>query len=102
MTPSQTLQKAIFKPLKKRIQRWLDIKEAPAQPKTDKDDLQKVIKKLESELSFWKNTFRKYSRVPCAHCKKEMHVYPYGGAYYERNGQKVHAACYDDYLETQK
>lgn len=80
--------------LKQSMRDWLGIKE----PLTEKE-LRDTIEKLEKELNFWKQTFRKYSRVPCAHCKKQMHVYPFGGGYYTRDGKKVHAGCYDAFLE---
>lgn len=72
-----------------------------------KEDLQNIVKKHQQEneklikdLEFWHRTFRAFSVIPCAHCKKQMRVYPYGGAYYSiEDNKKVHATCYDEYLE---
>lgn len=92
-----------MKKLRKILRNWLGV--AVHKPETTKE-LEKfreeqgaVITKLERELDYWKRTFRSYSRIPCAHCGKQMHVYPYGGAYYTHSGVKVHAECYDDYLK---
>lgn len=78
------------------------ITSAQKQLKEDKDNQDEVITSLKRELDHWQRTFRKYSRIPCANCQKQMHVYPFGGAYYTHNGQKVHAHCYDEYLENNK
>ena len=87
--------------LKLRIRDWLEIKDPPKKLEYDKE-LKDEVEKLKSELDFWKRTFRKYSRIPCGHCGKEMHVYPFGGAYYTHEGVKVHAGCYEDFLTQKK
>lgn len=82
--------------LKKRLKKWLDIKEP-----TFNEKLGKQVEQLKKDMEFWHRTFRAFSVVPCAYCKKQMRIYPYGGAYYTiKDNQKVHAECYDTYLET--
>lgn len=88
-----------FPKLRAKLRNWLGVETIPKDNDRLSKELHTTIDKLESELTFWKNTFRKYSRVPCAYCTKQMHVYPFGGAYYTHHGKKVHAACYDAYLE---
>jgi hypothetical protein len=64
-----------------------------------KKELEKLIDKAKRDLEYWHKTFRSFSVVPCAYCKKQMRVYPYGGAYYHiKDNRKVHAECYDAYL----
>lgn len=62
--------------------------------------IERIQQDMKKELEYWHKTFRAFSVIPCAYCKKQMRVYPYGGAYYTiKDNQKVHAACYDEYLE---
>lgn len=87
--------------IKHRIQKWLDVKE-PIEPKLNKE-LKKQVDQLKKDLEFWHKTFRSFSVIPCGYCKKQMRVYPYGGAYYTtHDGKKVHAGCYDEYLSKDK
>ena len=83
------------------VRAWLQI-ETPSEQEASHKKEAEDRKKLLNDLEFWHKTFRAFSVIPCAHCKVQMRVYPYGGAYYtDGNGKKIHAECYDDYLENQ-
>jgi len=87
--------------LKQFLKKWLDI-QPPIEPKLNKD-LEKKVEQLKKDLEYWHRTFKAFSVVPCAHCKKQMRIYPYGGAYYTtKDNQKVHAACYDKHRAHQR
>ena len=87
--------------MKEFLRKWLDNKE-PVAPTLNKD-LEKQIEQLKADLTFWHKTFRAWSVVPCAYCKKQMRIYPYGGAYYHiKDNQKVHTGCYEEYLKKGK
>lgn len=87
--------------LKQGLRKWLEVKD-PIQPTLD-EDLLKQVEQLKKDLEFWHRTFRSFSVIPCAYCKKQMRVYPYGGAYYHiKDNQKVHAECYDEYLSVKQ
>ncbi len=83
--------------LRDRLRNWLGIEE-PIEPKLNKE-LEKKVAQLNKDLDFWHKTFRSFSVLPCGHCGEQMRVYPYGGAYYTRDGKKIHAHCYDNYLK---
>lgn len=69
----------------------------------ERKEIEALVDKTKRDLEFWHKTFRMFSVVPCAYCTKQMRIYPYGGAYYLiGDNRKVHAECYDKYLEAQK
>jgi hypothetical protein len=71
--------------------------------KTQEDQLSKKYDQLIKDLEFWHKTFRSFSVIPCAYCKVQMRIYPYGGAYYHiEDNKKVHAECYDKWLADRK
>lgn len=87
--------------IKTKLKNWLDIKEPEDLKEIQKlkKDIAAEISKAMRDLDYWHRTFRSFSVIPCAYCKKQMRVYPYGGAYYHiKDNQKVHAECYDKFL----
>lgn len=88
----------ILRRLKNRLKTWLEIPELKEIKKWEKK-----AEGLHRDLKYWHGIFRSFSVIPCAYCKKQMRVYPYGGAYYHiEDNKKVHAACYDKYLKAKK
>lgn len=83
--------------IKSKLRNWLAVNDEIEEFKKFQDE---VVTKLRGDLEFWHQTFRAFSVIPCAYCKKQMRVYPYGGAYYHiEDNKKVHADCYDEYLK---
>lgn len=84
--------------IKTKLRNWL-IADEKEKLETKLKEFEKSKDTLMRDLDYWHRTFRSFSVEPCAYCKKQMRIYPYGGAYYYiKNNRKVHAECYDKYL----
>lgn len=94
--------------IKRKLQVWLHIEKSKVdsfneQVAKDTKEFEKKAEQVLRDLDFWHRTFRSFSVVPCAYCKKQMRIYPYGGAYYLiKDNQKVHTECYEEYLKGNK
>lgn len=83
--------------LKKKIRKWLEIKDVPPKLEYDKE-LKQTVTKLEAELDFWKRWFK--ARTPkkkCTKCKVEIDLWPFNKsvAYYVRGNRVAHQTCPD-------